>query len=193
MTHGTIPDPPRHELPQPVTGILHGERLRTVRTLGEALGGLDGRQIAVLGAMFVFSPGMPDAGDASSSPGLQIASLLVDGGASVAIYDPVLPPSRILQCVPEAAVTGALMDAAHGADAIVIASDWLEFRNMDLKALRRTVASAFLVDVCRAIQPERAERSGFVYLAPGYPASECGPAVTSLGVSPRPRPAMLRP
>lgn len=162
MIRITAQDHPGTERLEPVTGIARGERLRLVRALRVALGGLDGRQVAVLGAAFEVAPD-----ESSVSPGLEVASLLMREGASVAIYDPVVPPSRILQHVPDAVVAGAFLDAARNADAVVVAIDWIEFRKMDLAALRRVVSRPVLADAAHCIDARQAERAGFTCVSVG--------------------------
>ncbi len=150
-----------------VTAIFAGEALRLLRRIREVLGPLRGRHIAILGAEHGAS-----LGQRSPSSGLGVAVLLTREGASVAMYDSLLPASTILAAVPAAVVAGALLDAARGADAILIAADSLEFRNMDLAGVRRVVALPLLIDVVGAIDPRRASLSGFTYVLGMRPVSQ---------------------
>ena len=167
--HGTHP-----QLLRSVMEINSGQRLRTVHKVREALGGLDGRRVAIFGAAF-----KADTDDIRNSPALELASLMQLEGAEVAIYDPVVPPERIQAVLPQATVAGSAVGAARGADAVVIATDWPEFRTVDLAALGATVAQRLIVDARNYLDHEAVRRAGFEYHCIGRPHLEGGPDATA--------------
>jgi UDPglucose 6-dehydrogenase len=153
---------------RPLAAIGLGEQIRLVRKVREALGPLNGRQIAILDAP---SQGGDD-GKTAPSAGAGAAVLLCGEGATVMIYDPFRAPSLILAEAPEAVVAGALLDAVRGADAVVIAGACQEYRDIDLAAIRPVVALPLLVDGAGCIDPVIARASGFSLHATGRSAAQ---------------------
>ncbi len=168
--HGTHP-----QLLRSVMDINAGQRLRTVQKVREALGGLDRRRIAILGASF-----KADTDDTRNSPALELASLLHLEGASVVVYDPVVSAERITEAVPEVAVAGSVMSAAQDADAIIVATEWQEFADIDLDALAGIVAQRLIIDARNLLDPVAVRSAGFEYHCLGRPASEGGPVSRSV-------------
>jgi UDPglucose 6-dehydrogenase len=164
--HGTHP-----QLLRSVMEINAGQRHRTVRKLRDALGGLDRRRIAILGAAF-----KADTDDTRNSPALELASLLALEGARVVVYDPVVPGDRIIGAVPDVEVASSLEHAAAGADALVLATDWPVFREMDFRALAGSVAQRLIVDSRNYLDACAVRAAGFEYHCIGRPALEGGPA-----------------
>ncbi|MEZ4482220.1 MAG: UDP binding domain-containing protein [Dehalococcoidia bacterium] len=168
--HGTHP-----QLLRSVMDINAGQRLRTVQKVREALGGLDRRRIAILGASF-----KADTDDTRNSPALELASLLHLEGASVVVYDPVVLAERITEAVPEAAVARSVMSAVQDADAVIVATEWQEFADIDLGALGDVVAQRLIIDARNLLDPVAVRSAGFEYHCLGRPASEGGPVLPSV-------------
>jgi UDPglucose 6-dehydrogenase len=158
------------QLLRSVMEINSGQRLRTVQKLRDALGGLDGRRVAILGAAF-----KANTDDIRNSPALELANLLATEGAEVAIFDPVVPGDRIARAAPQAQVAASTLEAARGADALVIATEWAEFARMDLAALAETMAQRLIFDGRNLLDSEKVRRAGFEYRALGRPGLEGGP------------------
>jgi nucleotide sugar dehydrogenase len=120
-------------------GINEAQRASAVRKLQRELHSLKGRRIAVLG--LAFKPGTDDLRDA---PALDIARRLLNGGAAVSAFDPVVKD------LPEEFADIRLADdvyaAADRADAVVIATEWPEFRLIDPEGLRRVMRGNLIVD-----------------------------------------------
>jgi UDP-glucose 6-dehydrogenase len=100
---------------------------------------LNGRRIALLG--LTFKPGTDDLRDA---PALDIARRLLAAGAKVSAFDPVV------KVLPEGfgavRLTRDAYDAAHRADAVVVTTDWPEFRLLDPAGLRRVMRGDVVID-----------------------------------------------
>jgi UDPglucose 6-dehydrogenase len=153
-----------------VIEINTGQRHRTLHKVRDALGGLEMRRIAIFGAAF-----KAHTDDTRNSPALELASLLRLEGAEVAIYDPVVPASRIESAVPGVVAASSCLDAAREADAIVVATDWPEFTGLDFVRLGKVVAQHHIVDARNVLDPEAVRRAGFEYHCIGRPGNEGGP------------------
>lgn len=125
-------------------------------------GGLRGKTVALLG--LTFKAGTDDIRDAVSIP---LAHALVDAGSNIKAYDPVanerartVLPSSVRYC-------DSAMEAAEGADLIVIATEWAEFRELDLKRLRAKVRTPLVADLRNLVSAEEFRSNGFRYLGIG--------------------------
>ncbi|HEY0628025.1 MAG TPA: UDP-glucose/GDP-mannose dehydrogenase family protein, partial [Sphingomicrobium sp.] len=130
--------------------------------VSEALGGsVAGKRIAVLG--LTFKPNTDDMRDAPSIP--LIEGLLADG-ASVAAFDPVgrEQAEKLLPPIDYAASAEA---AADGADALVIVTEWDEFRALDLEDIAARMRGRILVDLRNIYDRREAEEAGLDYRGVG--------------------------
>ena len=121
---------------------------------------LDGRHVAVWG--LAFKPGTDDMREA---PSLVLIDALLQRGASVTAYDPVAQAEaqRALGRRPGLAYAGSAMQAVEGADALVIVTEWKEFRSPDFTQLREQMRRALIVDARNILDPEQARQAGFEY------------------------------
>ena len=147
-----------------VTQVNLEQRQRLVRRLREALGSIRGKCIAVLG--LAFKPGTDDVRDA---PALDLIRLLQDEGAAVKAYDPCAEENA-QAALPEMSCCPDPYEAAEGCDALVIATEWDQFRSLDLARLRECMASPILADGRNVLDPAEARQHGFTYLGIGRPA-----------------------
>lgn len=139
------------------------QRHVVIQKLQEKLFILKGRTIALLGLAF-----KPNTDDLRDAPSLQIAEKLLQMGARVRVYDPVAmqacqeqnPQLRVNYCADASS-------AASRADAIVLVTEWPEFKNLDLPELARRMAHPVLVDGRNLFDPEAARRAGFDYTGIG--------------------------
>ena len=143
---------------------------RMVDKVWEAVGRRRGARIAVLGLAF-----KPNTDDVRAAPALTIIQGLRRRGARIVVYDPVamsaaagLPELRGAEFARDA------YDAATGADAIAIVTDWNEFRGMNLARLKRVMRRAVLCDLRNIRDPDLVEAAGFRYVGVGRgrPAAE---------------------
>ncbi|WP_037604959.1 UDP-glucose dehydrogenase family protein [Streptacidiphilus rugosus] len=126
-------------------------------------GGLAGRRIAVWGAAF-----KPDSDDVRDAPALTVAARLHALGAEVSLYDPkAMDNARKLQ--PQLGYATDALAAADGAHAVVLLTEWPEFRDLDPAAVAAVVARPVVVDGRNALDRERWERGGWTYRALGRP------------------------
>ncbi|MEU4447429.1 UDP-glucose/GDP-mannose dehydrogenase family protein [Actinosynnema sp. NPDC050801] len=145
-----------------VDSINLRRRARAVHLVREQCGGtLDGRRVAVLGGAF-----KPDSDDIRDSPALHVAEELRRGGAEVTAYDPVAN-DNIRRHHPALVCADTVEDACAGADAVVLATEWAQFREVDPEALGTVVAHRHVVDARNALDPERWRRASWDYRALG--------------------------
>ena len=141
------------------------QRGLVIQKLQEKLFILKGRTIGLLGLAF-----KPDTDDLRDAPSLTIAERLLQMGARVKAYDPIAMPACRQQW-PDLKIRYCdnVQELAAGCDALVLVTEWDEFRNLDLVALAPLTAGHILVDGRNALQPEAAIRAGFDYTGIGRP------------------------
>jgi nucleotide sugar dehydrogenase len=119
--------------------INKSQRANAVRKLQRELHSLKGRRIALLG--LAFKPGTDDLRDA---PALDIAARLLAFGATVSAFDPTVKtlPAEL----SDVRIADDVYDAAERADAVVVVTEWPEFRLIDPAGLRRVMRGTLVVD-----------------------------------------------
>ena len=132
------------------------------RKVAAALGGsVRGKSIAVLGLTF-----KPNTDDMREAPSIAVITALQDMGATVRAYDPagMEQASKVLENVDYA---DGPYECAEGADALVIVTEWEQFRALDFGRLRRLMGTPVVVDLRKIYRAEDLVRHGFVYLSVG--------------------------
>jgi UDPglucose 6-dehydrogenase len=133
-----------------------------------ALWTLRGKRLAALGLSY-----KGDTDDIRESPAIGLIKKLLAAGAIVSAYDPAamerakaeLPPSEKLH------YAGDLYEAATGADAVLILTDWKEFASIDLARLNQAVRFPIVIDGRNLYKPQVMQDHGFTYVSVGRPAS----------------------
>jgi UDPglucose 6-dehydrogenase len=164
----------------------HGTQLRLVETVAAvneqrkramarkvvaALdGAIRGKTIGVLGLTF-----KPNTDDTRDSPTIPLITALTDLGAAVRAYDPA-GMEQAKPLLPEVCYCDSAYEAAEGADAIVIATEWEQFRALDLERLRRAMAQPLIVDLRNVYRADEMRRANFRYVAIGRPDADDQPA-----------------
>ncbi|WP_320196729.1 UDP-glucose dehydrogenase family protein [Agrobacterium rosae] len=127
-----------------------------------AVGGdIRGKKIAVLGLTF-----KPNTDDMRDSPAIAVVQTLQDAGAKVTGYDPegMVNARPLMEGIEYA--TGPY-EAAQDADAVVIVTEWNQFRALDLDRLKSIMASPVLVDLRNIYRPDEVTAHGFTYAGIG--------------------------
>jgi UDPglucose 6-dehydrogenase len=149
------------ELLDAVLEINASQRRLIVEKVRDELGGLRGRTIGVLGLSF-----KPDTDDIREAPALTIIQELQESGATVRCYDPVAMPAARRQLTSVTYCEDAYA-VADGADALLIVTEWNEFRLLDLGRIKRLMRRAILVDGRNLYEPQLVRDLGFVYRGVG--------------------------
>ncbi|KNC19805.1 UDP-glucose 6-dehydrogenase [Arthrobacter sp. RIT-PI-e] len=139
-------------------------RTRTVELTRTLVGGsLLGKRIAVLGAAF-----KPDSDDVRDSPALSIAAQLQLQGADVTVTDPeAIEGAR--RRFPELMYEADLMQAIHKADALLLLTEWQEYRNLAPEAATLAVHTRNILDGRNVLDPARWRAAGWNYKGIGRP------------------------
>ncbi|HEV8298770.1 MAG TPA: UDP-glucose/GDP-mannose dehydrogenase family protein [Acidimicrobiales bacterium] len=138
------------------------QRKIVIEKLQRHLGTLRGRRVALLG--LAFKPGTDDVRDA---PAIEVIDRLTELGARVHAHDPVV--TTLAGSTVRIAAT--VEDATRDADAIVVMTEWAEYRTLDLHTLRAHMRGDVLVDGRNVFDPHRALEAGFRYESFGRPTS----------------------
>jgi len=142
------------------------QRGRMVGKIKEALGGLRGATVGLLGLSF-----KPNTNDLREAPALSIAHELMDQGATVRAYDPAAleEASRVLGGIIPCQNT---YETAKGADALVLVTEWNEFRNLDFTKLKSLMRRPILVDLRNVYESSRVTQFGFRHVSVGRPTKD---------------------
>ncbi len=145
------------ELLHAVMDINRDQRTLVVDKLRECLGSLRGQVIGMLGLAF-----KPNTDDMREAPSIEIGRALLKRGAVVRAYDPAaLDKARAV--MPDVEYRRSAQAVARGADAIVVVTEWNEFKQLDLQRLKRLMRRPVVVDGRNIYDPEEMRRLGFVY------------------------------
>ncbi|HHY50489.1 MAG TPA: UDP-glucose/GDP-mannose dehydrogenase family protein, partial [Alphaproteobacteria bacterium] len=149
------------------TVAINDQRKRAMgRKVIAACGGdVRGKTIAVLGLTF-----KPNTDDMREAPSLAIIQALEDAGAKVAAFDPEGMRAAAAM-LPNVSFGSGPYDVAAGADAIVIVTEWNEFRSLDFDRLKAVMQRPLLVDLRNIYRRKEVEAKGFAYECVGRPAS----------------------
>lgn len=147
-----------------VTETINSNTLRRQKMIDKILAAcqeVGGKDIAVLGVTF-----KANTDDMRDSPSIQIVQALLDKNASIRVYDPSFSAQakRIFQDV---SWCGCVSDACYAADAVIILTDWPEFKALNLKELRCKVKEPLLIDLRNMYSVKEAEAAGFRYCSVG--------------------------
>jgi UDPglucose 6-dehydrogenase len=149
----------RHpQLLRAVMDINADQRREVVAKLKNVLGDLHGKTVAVLGLAF-----KPNTDDMRDAPSTDIAAMLLSKGAVVRGYDPVamnvaarvLPPAFKLAQDP--------YECARDADAVIIVTEWNEFKQLDLAQLKQVMKQPVIIDARNIYEPAMVKATGFTY------------------------------
>lgn len=150
------------KVPLPIVeSVIASNRQRKQRMAGRIIaacgGSVAGLTIAILGVTF-----KPNTDDIRESPALDIVPALQAAGARVRAYDPVGKQAAQAQ-LPDVVWAEDAYAAAQGAAALVILTEWNEFRALDLARLKTRLSVPRLIDLRNIYKPEEATAQGFTY------------------------------
>src|SRR5262245_56051371 len=136
-------------------------KARMLDKIAAAAGPLAGQTAAVLGLSF-----KPETDDIRESPALAVVEGLLKAGASVRAFDPAaMPNARAAH--PEIHYAKNAYDCAMGADFLVLATEWNEFRALDLRRLAGLLRSPTMIDLRNVYEPREMREAGWTYAGVG--------------------------
>lgn len=144
-----------------VEAINEHQRNLVFQKLEEQLGDIKRKKIAVWGLSF-----KPNTDDLRDSPAIDIVAKLVRQKASVRVYDPLSAKTFVenyFKNNPNLTLAQTNMDAARNADALVILTQWDEFRNINLQKLASIMKNKIIIDGRNIYDPLELKRAGFIY------------------------------
>ena len=137
------------------------QRRHMIEKIEEAVGGVKGKSIAILGFAF-----KPDTDDLREAPAIDIAQDLLSKGATLKGYDPVaMEEAKAL--IGDVTFCEDVFEAVKGADVAVFVTEWNEFRDLDLVKIKSLMKSPVIVDCRNIYEPPRMKDLGFEYSSVG--------------------------
>jgi UDPglucose 6-dehydrogenase len=142
-----------------VQRINASQKERFLKLIRDTLWVLREKKIAVWGLTF-----KPDTDDVRSSVAIELVDAMLREGASVSVYDPKgMDKARELKAVADAKFAASALEAVDGAEALVIATEWLEFANVDFAAVKQRMTTPIVFDGRNLLKPETMGELGFHY------------------------------
>ncbi len=144
-----------------VIEVNRRQRQSMLPKIEKLVGGLEGKIIAILGLAF-----KPETDDIREAPALDIIRGLMKAGAKVRAYDPVamIETAKIL---PDVNYADDEYSAVTGADALVLVTEWNQFRALDMKRIRDLMKTAKVADLRNIYEPDDMRELGFEYVGIG--------------------------
>jgi len=150
------------EIVESVIRVNERQRERMVKKIVDALeGDIDGRTIGVLGLSF-----KPETDDMRDAPALDIIRGLEKRGARVRAYDPQAM-AEALKLLPDLTTCENAYEACSGADALVLVTEWNQFRMLDLARIKSLLRQPVIVDLRNIYEPGPMREAGFRYFCVG--------------------------
>lgn len=133
------------------------QKKRAANKILKILGKIKGKTVALLGLSF-----KPNTDDMRDAPSLLIIEKLLKAGAKVKAIDPVaMKEARKL--LPKVTFTDDVYTAVKGAEAVIIVTEWNEFRNLNLDKIKKLTKGDFFFDLRNIYEPDKLTRMGFKY------------------------------
>jgi UDPglucose 6-dehydrogenase len=147
----------RLELLEAVIRVNRGQRGRILDKIERLAGGLSGKTIGVLGLAF-----KPNTDDLREAPAMELIESLLAHGAAVKAYDPA-GMEQAAALFPAVEMCKDAYAVAEGSDAVVLMTEWNQFRNLDLARIREALRHPVFVDGRNVYDPARMAALGFCY------------------------------
>jgi UDPglucose 6-dehydrogenase len=156
------------EIVETVIAVNDRIKDRAVGRVREAIGeDLEGMVVAVLGLSF-----KPETDDMRESSSIPLVAALVEGGARVKAFDPVAMDNARGMLPEDVQYCEDSYDAADGADAMIIVTEWNQFRSLDMERVRTILKKPVVVDLRNLYDPQRMKEQGFKYSSVGRAAED---------------------
>jgi len=150
------------EIMEAVLRVNDAVKLRMIDKIAEALGGeVKGKTVAILGLAF-----KPETDDMRDSPTIPIIKGLQERGAKVRAYDPQATDNA-KSMFTDLTYCDDAYSTAEGADALVLATEWNEFRALNFERIKKALRQPVLIDLRNVYDPHRMRAHGFTYTSVG--------------------------
>ena len=149
------------QLLRTVLEINRDQRRIVVQRVRETLGTLESVPVGVLGLSF-----KPNTDDLRESAAVELIRLLQHEGAIVKAYDPVAM-GHAAEILPDISLCPSAYEVARDSDALIIATEWNEFKQVDLDQIRQLMRTPFIVDGRNIYDPQTVRQKGFIYVGIG--------------------------
>jgi UDPglucose 6-dehydrogenase len=154
-----------------VVRVNEARKRRMAERIVAACGGsVAGKTLAVLGLTF-----KPNTDDMRDSPSLAILPALQAAGATIRAYDPE-GMAEAQKLLPDLVYCDSAYETMGGADALVLITEWNEFRALDLARVKTLLKAPVIVDLRNIYKPEEMQEAGFAYASIGRPDVVPSPA-----------------
>jgi UDPglucose 6-dehydrogenase len=155
--HGRHP-----QLLRAIMEINQDQRRAIIRKVRTLLNGVSGKTIGILGLAF-----KPNTDDIRDAPAIEIIRLLQNEGASIRAYDPVAVENTRQILSSDVVFCSDVYDVAKGCDALILLTEWNEFRHLNFKRIASAMRCPVLVDGRNMYQVEEMREAGFIYRGVG--------------------------
>jgi UDPglucose 6-dehydrogenase len=145
-----------------VMKVNNDRRQMAVDKMDELMGGMKGKRIGLLGLAF-----KPNTDDMRDAPSIDIAAGLIKAGATVRAYDPISMEEAKEDIHPDVEMMPDPYSLAEGMDALLVVTEWNEFKNLDLERIRNSMNEPILLDGRNIYEPARIKELGFRYRGVG--------------------------
>jgi len=151
------------ELLKAVKKINDNQRISLIKKIEKAIWNIKDKTIAVLGLAF-----KPNTDDMRFAPSIKIIEALKQEGAKIRVYDPqAMGKARLLPEFKGVNFCRGPYDAVKGADCVVIATEWNEFKELDMAKVKRLLRQPVVIDGRNIYEPKKMENMGFRYHSVG--------------------------
>ena len=143
--------------------VNSAQKARMVKKIRDILGGsVAGKTLAVLGLTF-----KPETDDMRDAPAVTILPALIEKGARIKAHDPKGMQEARKYLPAEVEYAKDAYDACENADAVVLMTEWNQYRALDLKKIRSIMNGQIFIDLRNVYEPERLKSEGFQYMGIG--------------------------
>jgi UDPglucose 6-dehydrogenase len=149
------------ELLKAVRRVNEDQKAFIFKKIKDSLWILKDKTVGVLGLAF-----KPDTDDIRSSPAIDLIKMLIDGGAKVKVYDPQAM-GKAKDSLPKAVFCKDAYAVCSGADCLFIATEWNEFKEINLKKVKALLKRPLVIDGRNIYRPEILTELGFTYISVG--------------------------
>jgi len=140
-----------------VIAVNERQKMRPVEKLLKFLPDLKGRTVGILGLAF-----KPNTDDVREAPAISVIRAILKAGGKIKAYDPEAM-NEMRRHFPDITYVASSEDAIKDADALIIMTEWNEFRNMDLKFIKSVMKQPIMIDARNIYDPQKVQALGFKY------------------------------